>query len=192
MFANIWKPWCAKHKHLQHLPCNTRFYADNEWYWIKSNLTVPLNACDLCVLCLSIFSRSNSSNSRLQTSPFTFYIIKSFASLSVHSTEPCILSLPNICRTAWQYPSYNMLQNLQIFAVSWRDVNCCSLHWCHITTVQFCHLREGWHHLSCKKMYIGNMPCQNWVNHGGPLSVVKAFNFLRWSLKGVLVLGGPL
>lgn len=118
--------------------------------------SLSLNACDLCVLCLSTFSRSNS---RLQLLPSPFDKSFQLSHCFQHSTEPCILS-PKHLRQSMATTCY---KTYRIFAASGRDVNCCSLHWCHITTVQFCHLRKGWHHLSCKMLYIGNMPCQNCV-----------------------------
>lgn len=158
MFANIWKPWRAKHNvtsvdNIYHAtPVSMLIMNDTE----LNQTSLSLNACDLCVLCLSTFSRSNS---RLQLLPSPFDKSFQLSHCFQHSTEPCILS-PKHLRQSMATTCY---KTYRIFAASGRDVNCCSLHWCHITTVQFCHLRKGWHHLSCKMLYIGNMPCQNCV-----------------------------
>lgn len=158
MFANIWKPWRAKHNvtsvdNIYHAtPVSMLIMNDTE----LNQTSLSLNACDLCVLCLSTFSRSNS---RLQLLPHLLFKSFQLSHCFQHSTEPCILS-PKHLRQSMATTCY---KTYRIFAASGRDVNCCSLHWCHITTVQFCHLRKGWHHLSCKMLYIGNMPCQNCV-----------------------------
>lgn len=158
MFANIWKPWRAKHNvtsvdNIYHAtPVSMLIMNDTE----LNQTSLSLNACDLCVLCLSTFSRSNS---RLQLLPSPFDKSFQLSHCFQHSTEPCILS-PKHLRQSMATTCY---KTYRIFAASGRDVNCCSLHWCHITSVQFCHLRKGWHHLSCKMLYIGNMPCQNCV-----------------------------
>lgn len=158
MFANIWKPWRAKHNvtsvdNIYHAtPVSMLIMNDPE----LNQTSLSLNACDLCVLCLSTFSRSNS---RLQLLPSPFDKSFQLSHCFQHSTEPCILS-PKHLRQSMATTCY---KTYRIFAASGRDVNCCSLHWCHITTVQFCHLRKGWHHLSCKMLYIGNMPCQKCV-----------------------------
>lgn len=158
MFANIWKPWRAKHNvtsvdNIYHAtPVSMLITNDSE----LNQTSLSLNACDLCVLCLSTFSRSNS---RLQLLPSPFDKSFQLSHCFQHSTEPCILS-PKHLRQSMATTCY---KTYRIFAASGRDVNCCSLHWCHITSVQFCHLRKGWHHLSCKMLYIGNMPCQKCV-----------------------------
>lgn len=158
MFANIWKPWRAKHNvtsvdNIYHAtPVSMLIMNDTE----LNQTSLSLNACDLCVLCLSTFSRSNS---RLQLLPHLLFKSFQLSHCFQHSTEPCILS-PKHLRQSMATTCY---KTYRIFAASGRDVNCCSLHWCHITSVQFCHLRKGWHHLSCKMLYIGNMPCQNCV-----------------------------
>lgn len=158
MFANIWKPWRAKHNvtsvdNIYHAtPVSMLIMNDSE----LNQTSLCLNACDLCVLCLSTFSRSNS---RLQLLPSPFDKSFQLSHCFQHSTEPCILS-PKHLRQSMATTCY---KTYRIFAASGRDVNCCSLHWCHITSVQFCHLRKGWHHLSCKMLYIGNMPCQKCV-----------------------------
>lgn len=158
MFANIWKPWRAKHNvtsvdNIYHAtPVSMLIMNDTE----LNQTSLSLNACDLCVLCLSTFSRSNS---RLQLLPSPFDKSFQLSHCFQHSTEPCILS-PKHLRQSMATTCY---KTYRIFAASGRDVNCCSLHWCHITSVQFCHLRKGWHHLSCKMLYIGNMPCQKCV-----------------------------
>lgn len=165
MFANIWKPWRAKHNvtsvdNIYHAtPVSMLIMNDTE----LNQTSLSLNACDLCVLCLSTFSRSNS---RLQLLPSPFDKSFQLSHCFQHSTEPCILSPKHLRQSMAIYGNIlatTCYKTYRIFAASGRDVNCCSLHWCHITTVQFCHLRKGWHHLSCKMLYIGNMPCQNCV-----------------------------
>lgn len=165
MFANIWKPWRAKHNvtsvdNIYHAtPVSMLIMNDPE----LNQTSLSLNACDLCVLCLSTFSRSNS---RLQLLPHLLFKSFQLSHCFQHSTEPCILSPKHLRQSMAIYGNIlatTCYKTYRIFAASGRDVNCCSLHWCHITTVQFCHLRKGWHHLSCKMLYIGNMPCQNCV-----------------------------
>ena len=79
--------------------------------------SLSLNACDLCVLCLSTFSRSNS---RLQLLPSPFD--KSFRiAFSIPPSPAFCLSQTsaaehgNICL----YPRYNMLQNLPDLCRQW-------------------------------------------------------------------------
>ena len=119
MFANIWKPWRAKHNvtsvdNIYHAtPVSMLIMNDPE----LNQTSLSLNACDLCVLCLSTFARSNS---RLQLLPSPFD--KNFRiAFSILPSPAFCLSQTSAAEhgNTWQYLRYNMLQNLPHLCRQW-------------------------------------------------------------------------
>lgn len=116
-------------KHLKTLACKTQCHkCDNIYHATPVSMLImndselnqtslSLNACDLCVLCLSTFSRSNS---RLQLLPSPFD--KNFRiAFSILPSPAFCLSQTSAAEhgNTWQYLRYNMLQNLPHLCRQW-------------------------------------------------------------------------